>query len=82
METYVLWHRIIVKTINLTIGVCMEKELERPERGAILQVPFAEKERVKKLGARWDPDIKRWFVPKGVDIEPFSEWLSDRGKTH
>lgn len=60
----------------------MERESERPERGAILQVPFAEKERVKKLGARWDPDIKRWFVPKGMDTQPFTQWIDEKNNAH
>jgi hypothetical protein len=28
-----------------------------------LMVPFSEKDEVKRLGARWDPRIKRWFDP-------------------
>jgi hypothetical protein len=58
----------------------MEKEFERTERGAILHVPFAEKDQVKKLGARWDPDLKKWFIPIGMDQEPFKKWLGDRDK--
>tara|TARA_B100001564_G_scaffold269603_1_gene231205 strand:+ start:322 stop:651 length:330 start_codon:yes stop_codon:yes gene_type:complete len=27
-----------------------------------LEVPFREKERAKRFGARWDPDKKRWYV--------------------
>lgn len=40
-----------------------------------LDVPFAQKDLVKGLGARWNPDKRRWFVPDGVDTTPFAEWL-------
>jgi len=28
----------------------------------------------KGLGARWDPQQRSWYVPHGVDIEPFKAW--------
>ena len=40
-----------------------------------LDVPFEEKDEAKALGAKWDPDIKRWFVPQGLDVSDFAEWL-------
>lgn len=40
-----------------------------------LKVPFAEKDAVKQLGARWDPVIKMWYVPEGGKMENFTEWL-------
>jgi len=39
-------------------------------------VPFAEKDQAKALGARWDATRKKWYVPSGVDIEPFSRWMA------
>jgi exodeoxyribonuclease VII large subunit len=44
-------------------------------RGVVLNVPFAEKEAAKKLGARWDPDLRKWFVPRGIDARKFERWL-------
>jgi hypothetical protein len=35
----------------------------RPGR-AWLDVPFAEKDAAKALGARWDPQAKRWYDPR------------------
>jgi hypothetical protein len=40
-----------------------------------LNVPFEEKNEAKRLGARWDPARKVWFVPDGVDPRPFRNWL-------
>lgn len=31
-----------------------------------LEVPFQQKNVVKKLGARWDNEDRRWFVPKDM----------------
>ncbi len=36
---------------------------------------FADKDRVKALGARWDPTRRQWFVPEGRDLAPFAQWL-------
>jgi hypothetical protein len=41
-----------------------------------LNVPFAEKDEAKRLGARWDAARKKWYVPNGVDAEQFSRWTS------
>ena len=40
-----------------------------------LDVPFSHKEEVKALGAKWDRTKKIWYVPSGVNPEPFAEWL-------
>jgi exodeoxyribonuclease VII large subunit len=40
-----------------------------------LTVPFKEKDQAKNLGARWDGDARKWYVPDGFDIAPFSQWL-------
>lgn len=42
----------------------------------VLNVPFAEKDEAKRLGARWDATRKKWYVPNGVDAEPFSRWTA------
>jgi exodeoxyribonuclease VII large subunit len=40
-----------------------------------LSVPYREKNDAKALGARWDPESSKWYVPRGVDLAPFSRWL-------
>jgi hypothetical protein len=41
----------------------------------VLNVPFAAKDQAKALGAHWQPDKKRWVVPAGLDLAPFTPWL-------
>lgn len=40
-----------------------------------LDVKFHDKDRVKRLGARWDAAAKRWFVPFGTDCTPLMPWM-------
>ena len=41
-----------------------------------LDVPFADNNRVKALGARWDHRLRRWYLPAGTDISAFAPWLT------
>lgn len=41
-----------------------------------LKVPFNEKDQAKALGARWNAEIKQWYVPQGVDSTPFEKWIT------
>jgi hypothetical protein len=43
---------------------------------AVLNVPFAEKDEAKRLGARWDSARKKWYAPLGTDLALFSRWLA------
>lgn len=40
-----------------------------------LNVPYAEKDAAKALGARWDATQKKWFVPGDKDRALFAKWL-------
>src|SRR4051794_22237075 len=40
-----------------------------------LNVPFRDRNEAKAKGARWDAESRKWFVPIGRDLEPFTSWL-------
>jgi hypothetical protein len=40
-----------------------------------LVAPFAEKDAVKALGARWDVAKKCWYIVDVADLTPFSRWI-------
>lgn len=40
-----------------------------------LNVPFAQKDAAKSLGARFDGAVKRWYVDEGRDLAVFTQWL-------
>lgn len=42
-----------------------------------LDVPFGEKDKAKKLGAKWDAAARKWYVPHGLDVNLFKQWWSD-----
>lgn len=44
-----------------------------------LQVPFAEKDEAKALGARWDPGRRTWYVQNVADLAPFARWMPAGG---
>ena len=46
-----------------------------------LSAQYKDRVQVKALGARWDGESKRWYVPDGLDLSPFSAWLPKGGLT-
>lgn len=40
-----------------------------------LATPFAEKDAVKALGARWDVTKKCWYITNVADLTPFARWI-------
>ena len=43
-----------------------------------LAVPYKEKERAKKFGAKWDKDNKLWYAPEGTDLTPLAAWMPEK----
>ena len=44
------------------------------EKKIYINVPYAEKDEAKGLGAKWDPVKKSWFIPKGLNQINFEKW--------
>lgn len=42
-----------------------------------LNVPFAQKDEAKALGAKWDAIKKKWYVPLGKDSALFAQWQTE-----
>lgn len=55
-------------------------ELDIDDRLMALNVPFAEKDEAKQLGAIWVGHEKTWAIDFHRDSEPFKKWLSDEPK--
>lgn len=49
------------------------------ESKVYLNVPFAQKDAAKALGARWDAIVKKWYVPADKDITLFAQWPVQSG---
>ncbi|HLR92489.1 MAG TPA: DUF5710 domain-containing protein, partial [Atopostipes sp.] len=41
----------------------------------LLNVPYREKEEAKALGARWNPEIKKWYATNRTTYHQFLKWL-------
>ena len=39
-----------------------------------INCPYDEKDLAKALGAKWDKDERKWYVPEGVDKNKFKRW--------
>ena len=39
-----------------------------------INCPYDEKDLANALGAKWDKDERKWYVPKGVDKDKFKRW--------
>ena len=39
-----------------------------------LNVPYAQKDEAKALGAKWYASKKKWYVPSSLDITLFEKW--------
>ncbi|MBK1718143.1 strawberry notch C-terminal domain-containing protein [Thiocystis violacea] len=45
-----------------------------PEDRIYIDVAYREKDAAKALGAKWDRGQRSWYIPSGVDAEPFARW--------
>ena len=43
-----------------------------------INVPYKDKDVAKILGARYDGEKKKWYIPKGVDSKLFTKWSADK----
>ena len=40
---------------------------------------YNDKDEVKLLGARWDADKRKWYIPFGLDRSKFRTWTPKSG---
>lgn len=60
-----------VKVANLLSDIEKRKTEKRPR--IYLNVPYEQKEEVKRLGAIYDSISRRWYIPEGSDHFSFFE---------
>ena len=46
-----------------------------PRARTYLRNRYEDNPAVKALGAKFDPQPKRWYVPGGMDLRPFAHWI-------
>lgn len=50
--------------------------------GTLLDIPFEIKEYAKPSGIRWADGLKKWYLPKGFDVDPVIEYAKWLEETH
>lgn len=58
----------------------MYQPFENSGKRVYLEVSYKDKNRVRLMGARYDGELKKWYIPPGAKIEIFREWLIDEEK--
>ncbi len=66
-------------------GIARTKLSQKPDtpkvqkqKATYLNVPYANKDEAKALGARWDRMKKQWYMPKGKDVpEALKQYATD-----
>jgi hypothetical protein len=46
-----------------------------------IEVPYAQKDEAKLLGARWDAEVRRWYITDKQDVLLFSKWFGGSGRS-
>ena len=67
---------IATPTLTDPSEVAMTTESER----VYFEVPYAEKNAAKELGAKWDREAKQWFAPAGTDLAPLDQRWNRAGQ--
>ena len=70
-EGNVIWLRPKTKDKTLDPGVTLAAH------DIYLNCPKKEEAACKAEGGKWDPRKKQWFVPEGVAMAPFWQWIAD-----
>ena len=75
-----------ISAISSDAGI--DKNISAVEANAIantkifIDVPYAEKDDARVLGAKWDRNVQSWYIPKGLNTELFSKWMKDNYKNN
>ena len=67
---YALW-----KIENKQIKEKEQKMIELYPNKRYIYCPFEEKDECKFNGGKWDNAKKMWYIPEGIDNEPFKKWF-------
>ena len=77
-------HVNVAEKASRTVFPTSENDAREPETSAAprrvyINVPFAEKEQAKGLGAKWDKERRSWYVPEDLGVEAaernFKKWM-------
>ena len=76
----IIWQREALEEAIMT--VVNKQQLDQiafPQNKKIyIDVPYAEKNQAKSLGAKWDRGAKSWYIESNTDLVRFEQWSTTR----
>jgi hypothetical protein len=66
---------VVPPPVMTTHTIIVGTPIKTAPSNTYLHAGLHDREAVKALGARWDDQSKRWYVPIGTDLTPFARWL-------
>lgn len=57
-------------------GADASRQNQKQVKMLFLNVPYSEKDEAKALGARWDGERRKWYIPDGAHAAPFARWIN------
>ncbi len=51
--------------------------MTKPVVKKYLNVKYSDRELAKRLGARWDPSVQRWYCPVGAPLATIFNWRAE-----
>ncbi len=43
-----------------------------------LNCPYKDREECKKLGGKWDKEVKKWYITEDIDKSFFFKWITEK----
>lgn len=65
----------VLQQVKAAINPSPRQVATKTQERTYLDVPYAEKNQAKALGARWDGKAKSWYAPEGTDLKPLQKWM-------
>ncbi|WP_072281614.1 DUF5710 domain-containing protein [Rappaport israeli] len=65
----------VLQQVKAAINPSPRQVATKTQERTYLDVPYAEKNQAKALGARWDGKAKSWYAPEGTDLKSLQKWM-------
>lgn len=78
LQTQVAEQKITENVLIPVMTTELDTTLRTGSDRTYLDVPFAQKDQAKALGAKWDRTEKSWYVLADVSLEPFQQWMEPK----
>ena len=71
-------HRAEFQTLTVAELSSLYEQYAGLEPRRYINVPYRDKNLAKLLGARYDGEKQKWYIPEGVDAKLFIQWAEEQ----